>query len=128
MTYILDSDVLIYYFKNKQPFFELVESLLNKFPVVISTVSLAEVRAGWDEKQTQKWLPIITDLFPTVDVTYTIAEQAGYQIKRYSNEGKTLATTDGIIASTALLNSYCLVTNNRKHYPMPELHLYRDLF
>ena len=124
MTYLVDSDILIYYFKKKEPFLGIVESILTHSTAVISAITLAEVRAGWDDDQAKKWLPVVKDLFPVIDVSYTISEHAGYQIKRFSQRGRTVTTTDGIIAATALINGLCLVTNNKDDFPMSELLLY----
>ena len=124
MTYLLDSDILIYYFKKKAPFFGIVEGILNNATVVISAIITTEVRAGWDDDQTEKWLPVMKDLFPVIAVSFAIAEHAGYHMKRLSQRGRTVTTTDGIIAATAIINGYCLVTNNIEDFPMPELQLY----
>src|SRR5215211_6559844 len=110
MTYLLDSDILIYYFKKKDPVIEMVERLLNSSDVVISAITFTEVRAGWSDDQAKEWLPVVKDLLPVIEVSFAIAEHAGYQIKTSSQRGRTGTTTDGIIVATALLNGFCLVT------------------
>jgi predicted nucleic acid-binding protein len=124
MTYLVDSDILIYYFKKKEPFLGIVESILTHSTAVMSAITLTEVRAGWDDAHDKKLLPVITDLFPVIDVSFTIAENAGHQIKRCSQRGRMVTTTDGIIAATALINGLCLVTNNKDDFPISELQLY----
>ena len=39
-------------------------------------------------------------------------------------KGIQLETVDALIAATAYLHDFCLVTKNTKDYPMPELRLY----
>jgi predicted nucleic acid-binding protein len=46
-------------------------------------------------------------------------------IAQYKNKGKQLGTPDTVIAATAYLSDFPLVTNNAKDYPMPELKLYK---
>jgi predicted nucleic acid-binding protein len=128
MTYLLDSDVVIDYFKKREPYFGLVAGLLHKEQVVISVVTLTEVRGGWDASQTAILRPVMGDLFDIVDVTVAIADLAGEHIKKYSQQGRTLSTTDTLIAATAMHHGYCLMTRNVKDFPMPELHLYKNLF
>jgi len=60
-----------------------------------------------------------------VPVSREIAEQAGIWRQEYKTKGVTLGTVDTVIAATAYLNDYPLLTNNVKDYPMPELTLYK---
>jgi len=60
-----------------------------------------------------------------VPVSREIAEQAGIWREEYKNKGLSLGTVDRVIAATAYLNDYPLLTNNVRDYPMPELTLYK---
>lgn len=42
----------------------------------------------------------------------------------YSQKGQTLSLAHTIIAAVALEYKLTLITNNLKHYPMPQLKLY----
>lgn len=128
MTYLLDTDILIFYFNRKEPFTGLVESLLNKSPLALSVLTITEIRTGWTTERAATYMPQLYNLFQIEPVTQDIAEQAGVWRREYRTQGKTIPTPDMIIAATSHLKHYCLVTNNRKDYPMPQLHLYRDLF
>src|SRR6476661_10743183 len=99
---------LIYYFKKKERFLGIVESILTHSTAVISAITCTEVRAGWDDEQAKKWLPVITDVCSVIDVSFAISELAGYQMKRCAQRGRTVTTTAGIIAATALINGFCL--------------------
>ncbi len=129
MTYLLDSDMLIYYFNQVPIGYELVSSLLRqRHRVVISVLSVMEARAGWDEAEAQKFLPVLYDLFPVEPITTAIAERAGQLRYTYKQQGRKPKPIDTAIAATALEHKHCLITNNIKDYPMPELNIYQDLF
>lgn len=128
MTYLLDTDILIFYFNRKEPFTGLLESLLNKSPLALSVLTITEIRTGWTTDRAAQYMPQVYNLFQIEPVTQDIAEQAGVWRREYRTQGRTIPTPDMIIAATAYLKHYCLVTNNLKDYPMPQLHLYRDLF
>lgn len=128
MTYLLDSDIVIDYFKKREPSYTFVTHILHKDRVIISAITLTEVRAGWDAMQAATLRPLLSDLFEITEVTVPIADRAGEQIKKYAQLGRQLSTTDTLIAATALQYGYCLVTRNVKDFPMPELQLYRELF
>src|SRR5689334_7686958 len=127
MTYLFDTDVLIEYFKHREPWYSRVEKILQKHPSAISVVTLTELRACWDDVHARQWMPLLYDLFTLQDITSEIAVLAGAQIKNYQQQGMTLSTTDTLIAATAMPSEYCLVTGNSKGYPMPELTFYEDI-
>jgi predicted nucleic acid-binding protein len=52
-----------------------------------------------------------------------IARQAGLLRRDWRKKGQTLSYTDVTIAAVALGDSIALLTDNRKHFPMPELRL-----
>jgi len=56
-------------------------------------------------------------------VTAAIARQAGLLRRDWQKKGHTLSYSDVTIAAIALSNDVPLLTDNRKHFPMPELHL-----
>jgi predicted nucleic acid-binding protein len=51
------------------------------------------------------------------------AERAGRLKAVWARKGHTLGLPDALIAAVALENSLALATDNRKHFPMPELKL-----
>jgi len=86
-------------------------------------VTLAEVYAGmWPHEAPR------TDEFLSAFVWYGsspgIARRAGRLRFEYARQGMTLSLADTLIAATALEHSLTLITENRKHFPMPELSLY----
>lgn len=47
---------------------------------------------------------------------------------RQIGKGNKLPTIDALIAATAMVNGFHLVTRNTKHFPMPDLNLYQDIY
>ena len=78
----------------------------------------AGLRSG-EEDKTAAFLNSM-DYLP---VTPEIARQAGLLRRDWQKKGPTLSYTDVTIAAVALSNRVSLLTDNRKHYPMPELQL-----
>ncbi|HYL77728.1 MAG TPA: type II toxin-antitoxin system VapC family toxin [Bryobacteraceae bacterium] len=56
-------------------------------------------------------------------VTQEIATDAGLLRRDWRRKGQTLSYTDVTIAAVALSYGLSLLTDNRKHFPMPELNL-----
>ena len=83
-------------------------------------INVAEVYTGMKEKEREKTDKFIENLY-YFEVTKEIAKLAGELRQKYFKEGKTLATTDVIIAATAITHGLILITKNVKHYPFPEL-------
>lgn len=58
-------------------------------------------------------------------MTAEIARRAGLLRNEWkTTKGQTLPLDDMLIAATAIVNGLVLLTDNRKHFPMPELNLY----
>lgn len=127
-TYFVDSDVLIDFFKKRQEAVELVEKLSQAGKTAISIISVAELRSGWSKEDAATYLPRLYNIFEVIPLTKEIAEKAGAYRNEYSKQGRVLPTIDTLIAATTLVHGYCLVTRNRKDYPIPELDLYKDVY
>ena len=125
MTYLIDTDVLINFFKHKDPAKILIADLSERALLAISTLTITELRSGWTKEQADFLLPRLYALCSVVPVTKEIAEQAGIWRQEYKSRGLSLGTPDTVIAATAYLYNYSLVTSNAKDYPMPELKLYK---
>jgi predicted nucleic acid-binding protein len=55
------------------------------------------------------------------DISRGVARRAGRLRFDWARQGTTLALPDVLIAATALEHGLTLITDNRKHFPMPEL-------
>jgi len=87
-------------------------------------INVAEVCVGLREKEAPKTEALLKELlyFP---VRWEAAKLAGELKREWARKGHTLSLADTIIAAVCLTESLTLVTGNRKHFPMPELSLYR---
>lgn len=125
MTYLVDTDVLVDFFKHKEPAKELIAKLSRTSTLALSTLTITELRSGWTSEQAAFFLPRLYALCSVVPVTKAIAEQAGQWRWEYKSKGVSLGIPDIVIAATAYLHDYLLLANNAKDYPMPELTLYK---
>ena len=56
-------------------------------------------------------------------LTRDVAQLAGDVFRHWRHKGQTLGLADVTVAAVALIHKLVLVTDNRKHFPMPELQL-----
>jgi predicted nucleic acid-binding protein len=62
--------------------------------------------------------------FSYYDVTRRIAVRAGPLRHKWRRQGQTLSLADAAIAAVAIHHSLILLTDNRRHFPMPELSMH----
>ena len=129
MKTLCDSDILIDFFKKKSSAVELMKDLHKQGIVAISVLSVAELRVGWTKDEARELLPHFKKAFQIEPVTFEVAALGGELRREYRNlSGHLLPTIDSLIAATALLHTYTLVTRNvkdyaitgLKHYPLSE--------
>src|ERR1035437_7279940 len=85
-------------------------------------VNVTELYMGMrpgEEAKTEKFLRSL-EFYP---VTWEIARLAGDLFRQWRQKGLTLGLADVTIAAVALTHELVLVTDNQKHFPMPELRL-----
>ena len=110
-TYLIDTDILIDFFKHKDPAKGLIARLSKHATLAISTLTITELRSGWTKEQADFLLPRLYALCSVVPVTKEIAEQAGIWRQEYKSCGRSIGTPDTVIAATAYRNDYSLVTS-----------------
>src|SRR3954454_15287814 len=125
MTYLLDTDVMVDFFKHKEQATSLLSRLNRTSLLAISTITIAELRSGWTSEEAEFLMPRLYALCTVMPVTKEIAEQAGKWRQEQRKKGVSLGTPDTLIAATAYLSSHMLITNNAKDYPMHEVRLFR---
>lgn len=116
--YLFDSDVVIWFLKNREKEVKLVEDLTKIGNIYCSVITIAEVRAGLT-KRPENVVKQLKNIFLPLDTTFEIAEQAGAFKQKYR-----LDIADMLIAATATIFDLTFVTYNKKHFPMPEVRLY----
>lgn len=123
-AYLPDTNVLVDALNGKRGCRELLRDLVFRgHQLACCDITLAEVYAGMrphEAKRTDAFL----DSLAWHETSRKIARRAGGLLFEWAREGITLSLTDALIAATALEHGLTLITQNRKHFPMPELSLY----
>jgi predicted nucleic acid-binding protein len=125
MTYLLDSSVLIDALNDRNGRSQLLSQISQQdILLACCAINVTELymgmRAG-EEAKTARFLRSL-EFFP---VTWEIAQLAGDLFRMWRQKGHTLGLADVTIAAVALTHKLVLVTDNEKHFPMPELQLFR---
>ena len=122
-NYLLDTTVIIDCLRGRKETVDFLTELASEGSAVgCGAINSAEVYAGMRETQrgvTKKFL----DSLEYYEVTRNLAELAGEYKREYAGKGITLSLSDVIIAAVAISNNLMLVTDNLRHYPMPELNI-----
>jgi tRNA(fMet)-specific endonuclease VapC len=123
MTYLLDSSVIIDTLNGRNNRGRLLGELTERDAwLACCSINVTDVymgiRAG-EEAKTEKLLRNLK----FYNVTWEIARLAGELFREWRLKGNTLALSDLTIAAVAIANNLTLVTDNPKHFPMPELQI-----
>ena len=123
--YLIDSDVLMEFFKKRGKAADLLNTLRQQGTLAMSALSIMELQAGWTDEQAQHFFPLIYAGTDVVDVTREALQYAGRLRRDYRKHGIDLPSIDTIIAATAIHNKMCMVTYNRRNFePIQEPELY----
>ena len=121
--YLLDTTTIIDHLRGKKKVsFRLREIGLRGDTAGCCCINIAETYAGMREKEKEKTDRFIETLY-YFEVSREIAKLAGELRRKQIEKGKILATTDVIIAATAITYRLTLLTKNIRHYPFPELRM-----
>jgi len=119
MTYILDTDICIYWLKGNENIERkaLIAGLDN---LAISFISLSELFYGahksqkvWENLESIKSFSEKLELIDSEEEICEVFEQLKATLEK---RGKVLDDADLFIAACALVNDIVLVTNNEKHF------------
>ncbi|OGG14334.1 hypothetical protein A2773_03485 [Candidatus Gottesmanbacteria bacterium RIFCSPHIGHO2_01_FULL_39_10] len=124
-VFLLDSDILMDFFKKKSFAERLLAELYKKGKLATSILSVSELCSGWNKEQTKFFVPLLFDLVDIYFIDKKIAQLAGKFRFEFKKKGINLPVIDTLIASTAIQNKLTLVTRNIKDYPMKELKIYK---
>ena len=123
-TYLLDTSVIIDVLNGKRNRDQLLKGLLSQGDMLACcAVNVSEVYAGMRPKEETNTEAFLQSL-DYYEINWEVAKRAGVLKREYSKKGQTLSLTDTTIAAVALEYNLTLITDNVKHYPMPELKLY----
>jgi tRNA(fMet)-specific endonuclease VapC len=119
-TYLLDTDIVIYWLKNKYPKINKKIKRIDDERIFISSISVAELYFGAfnsDKKEENKRL--IDELLEKINVVHfdeSAAECFGEIKYLLKSQGNIISDSDLFIAAAAISNNLVLVTNNERHF------------
>ena len=124
MNLLLDTTVMIdvVCFRNRRNEF-LAELARSGHRLCTSTLNIAELYAGVRPGESARIEALLSGL-EYYELTASIARLAGEMRNAWAQKGRTLSLADTIVAATAIDRKCALLTDNRKDFPMREVHLY----
>ena len=84
------------------------------------TINVIEVYAGMRPKEREATDSFLHNL-EYYDITWKVAARAGALRYTWARKGHTLSLPDVTIAAVAIEHGLILLTDNPRHFPMPEL-------
>ena len=121
--YILDTTLLIDHLRGRKEAAELVDTLaLDGHRIGVCCVSITELYSGLGQDARVE-ADDLTDAMEYYEVSREIAKEAGRYRYEFARRGTTLATTDTLIAATAIAEGAILITGNTRDFPMEEIEL-----
>ena len=122
--YLIDTNIVIDALKSKRARLEFLQRLSQSEPLAFCSVIVAELYAGFATAgEIAKARSDLLDTIVYLATNESAAELAGSLQHQYKKKGIALALTDVMIAAVAIVGGHTLVTDNIKHFPMPELNI-----
>ena len=119
MSYLIDTDIIIYSFNDHQKVHENLILHRNSLKA-LSVISYGELIYGARKsKNLEKNLAKIyrlAEIFPIIEISPAIMESFGELKASLEKAAMPLADMDLQIAATALVHNLTLVSNNEKHF------------
>ena len=117
--FLLDTDTLIYSLKGKTSVVENFRLHAND-PKAISVITYGEMIYGAEKSQHRARnlakVHRLREIFPIIDVSCAIMDTFGTIKADLNRKGAVVDDFDLLIAATATVLGYCIVTNNEKHF------------
>lgn len=125
-TVLLDTSVLINFMHGKpKPRALLRDLAVRGMTLAVSCITVAELYGGIRKGEEQATERLLNGL-ETIPVTFAIAQQGGLIRAIERRSGRTFALDDMMIAATAILHGYPLITDNRKDFEIPDIELFPE--
>lgn len=129
MPYIVDSCIFINYLRGKPKSKEFLDKVVAE-NIVAYISRITEIEVFWGQKRSdserQKRTLAAFSLFSTEEITDLIALETGYLLNEFarymgnSTDIDKLPIADAIIAATARLKKYTVLSSNTKHFKQLE--------
>jgi predicted nucleic acid-binding protein len=124
MKLLLDTSILIDVLRLRNQRREWLAHLVrNGNTVSTTTLNIAELYAGMRPGEEAKTEALLAGL-ETHELNASDARVAGKLKSVWARKGRTLTLEDTIVAAIAIERGCALVTDNRRDFPMAEVHLY----
>ncbi len=126
--FLVDTDVLIWALRGRQPVIDLLATLGQQAsePLAISVISVFEVWAGRHESEEQMTAEFLAE-FTHLGIDDEVALRAA-ELARFDRAcGHSPSVPDLFVAAAALANDLTLVTYNSRHFDYPEVKVYADM-
>ncbi len=108
--YLIDTDIIIYWLKNKFQSINEKFDEIEDYQIFISAITVAELYYGvYKSSKIDENCSLIDNLMAEINVV-------DFDAKAGEFFGKIINDSDLFIASIAMSNNYALVTNNEKHF------------
>lgn len=120
-SFLVDTSVLIDVLNNKGQRQHSLQDLVRQGHMLAScAITIAEVYSGMHPEEVQLTQALLSRL-RYYEITPEVSQRAGRLKYDWARKGHTLSLADVLIAATALHYGLTLITDNLKHFPMPEL-------
>lgn len=123
-TLLLDSSVIFDTLNGKRGRRDYLNGLLAQGNLLACCpINITEIYTGLRDYEKEKTEEFINSLefFP---ITREISQRAGLIRREWRQKGQTLSFTDASLAAVAIEHGLPFLTDNTKHFPMPELQLF----
>jgi predicted nucleic acid-binding protein len=119
--YLLDTTALVDFSKNWEPARTRILRMIQQGDDLgVCPINVAEFYAGLEPGERELW----DEFFEALaywSISREAARRAGVWRYEYARRGQTLTTADTLIAAVAVEQGAIVLTNNVRHYPMPEV-------
>ena len=119
-AYLLDTDIVIYWLKNKYPEINKKIKKIDEECIFISSITVAELYFGaYNSARQEENKQLIDELLEQINVIHfdeSAAECFGETKYLLKSQGKIICDSDLFIAAAAISNDLILVTNNKRHF------------
>jgi len=125
MRAYIDSDILIWHLRGDIQALKFLKKIRNdkEYELCTGALQRAEVVFFMREEEKQDTLLFLT-MFETIPVDQQVVDLAAEMYRKW-NPGYGVDINDAFLAATAILKGGVIYTKNKKHYPMPEIRVYK---
>jgi tRNA(fMet)-specific endonuclease VapC len=114
--YLLDTNILIGYFRKNEKFLKIINELTKKGEIFISQITRLEMIKGMRKNEIQKTFYLLNVICKTINLTSSTMSVAEDIILNLKMNDIIIDIGDAIIAASAIEDDLTLFTMNLKHF------------